>query len=61
MNPAESKKRISQPTDHNHSTFGVLLVKDLEWLVRHVAGYKKMLAAATAAWHQRYIQTTDDL
>ncbi|MDZ5737512.1 hypothetical protein [Pseudomonas asiatica] len=54
MNPAESKKRTGHPSDHQHSTFGIMLVKDLEWLVRHVGKYDKMLAEATSAWHLRY-------
>jgi hypothetical protein len=61
MNPAESKKRIKQPTDHEHSTYGVMLVKDLQWLVQHIARYEKMLAEATSSWHQRYVPTTENL
>lgn len=61
MNPAESKKRIKKPADHGHSTYGVMLVKDLQWLVRHIARHEKMLAEATSSWHQRYIPTTEHL
>lgn len=61
MNPAESKKRINQTVDHTHSTYGVMLVEDLQWLVLHVARYEKMLAEATSHWYQRYISLVTQL
>lgn len=54
MNPAETKKRAGQPADHMHSAHGVMLIKDLEWLVQHLSQYDRMLAEATSLWHIRY-------
>lgn len=56
MNPAETKKRIGQPADHMHSAHGVMLLKDLEWLVQHLSQYDRMLAEATSLWHLRYAE-----
>ncbi|WP_219268849.1 hypothetical protein [Pseudomonas sp. Xaverov 259] len=56
MNPAETKKRIAQPADHMHSAHGVMLLKDLEWLVQRLSQYDRMLAEATSLWHIRYTE-----
>lgn|GEM_PF-2915959 len=57
-NPQESNRRLGRPIDLNHSTHGIVLVKDLKWLVSHISHYDKLLAEATSEWHKRYAPTT---
>lgn len=56
-NPQESNKRLGRSIDHDHSTHGIVLIKDLKWLVAHISQHDRLLAEATSEWHQRYAPT----
>lgn len=55
MNPKETNEKTGLPSDYKYSTYGIMLVQDLEWLVRHISKYDKMLAIATSEWYTQYI------